>query len=56
MVARAQGLKRAMRAVRAVLFGEVYINNIGSAQLVGFHTGYRLSGMGGAMVRHNVTM
>ncbi len=40
-------LKRMMRAVQAVRFGEVYINKIGPEQLQGFHTGYRLSGMGG---------
>ena len=40
-------LKRMMRAVQAVRFGEVYINKIGPEQFQGFHTGYRLSGMGG---------
>lgn len=40
-------LKRMMRAVQAVRFGEVYINKIGPEQLQGFHTGYGLSGMGG---------
>jgi lactaldehyde dehydrogenase / glycolaldehyde dehydrogenase len=40
-------LGRAMRAIDDVDFGEVYINKIGPEQLQGFHTGYRLSGMGG---------
>ncbi len=38
---------RAMRAVDDIDFGEVYVNKIGPEQLQGFHTGYRLSGMGG---------
>jgi lactaldehyde dehydrogenase/glycolaldehyde dehydrogenase len=38
---------RAMRAVDEIDFGEVYVNKIGPEQLQGFHTGYRLSGMGG---------
>ena len=28
-------------------FGEIYVNKVGPEQLQGFHTGYRLSGMGG---------
>jgi lactaldehyde dehydrogenase / glycolaldehyde dehydrogenase len=40
-------IKRMMRAVQAVRFGEVYINKIGPEQLQGFHTGYGLSGQGG---------
>ena len=40
-------LNRAMRAIDDIDFGEVYINKIGPEQLQGFHTGYRLSGMGG---------
>jgi lactaldehyde dehydrogenase/glycolaldehyde dehydrogenase len=40
-------LKRAMRAVQKVRFGEVYINKIGPEQFQGFHTGYGLSGLGG---------
>ncbi len=40
-------LDRAMRAVEDIDFGEVYVNKIGPEQLQGFHTGYRLSGMGG---------
>jgi lactaldehyde dehydrogenase/glycolaldehyde dehydrogenase len=40
-------LKRMMRAVQAVRFGEVYINKIGPEQLQGFHAGFGLSGQGG---------
>jgi lactaldehyde dehydrogenase/glycolaldehyde dehydrogenase len=40
-------LHKAMRAIDDIDFGEVYINKIGPEQLQGFHTGYRLSGMGG---------
>ncbi len=38
---------RAMRAVDDIDFGEIYVNKIGPEQIQGFHTGYRLSGMGG---------
>src|ERR671916_2728493 len=40
-------LHKAMRAIDEINFGEVYVNKIGPEQLQGFHTGYRLSGMGG---------
>ena len=40
-------LHKAMRAIDEIDFGEVYVNKIGPEQLQGFHTGYRLSGMGG---------
>jgi lactaldehyde dehydrogenase/glycolaldehyde dehydrogenase len=40
-------LNRAMRAVRAVRSGEVYINKVGPEQLQGFHGGYGLSGLAG---------
>jgi lactaldehyde dehydrogenase/glycolaldehyde dehydrogenase len=40
-------LRKAMRAIDDIDFGEVYINKIGPEQLQGFHQGYRLSGMGG---------
>lgn len=45
-------LKRMMRAVRSVRFGEIYINKIGPEQFQGFHAGYGLSGMGGDDGRH----
>jgi lactaldehyde dehydrogenase/glycolaldehyde dehydrogenase len=40
-------LHRAMRAIEDIDFGEIYVNKVGPEQLQGFHTGYRLSGMGG---------
>jgi lactaldehyde dehydrogenase/glycolaldehyde dehydrogenase len=40
-------LHRAMRAIDDIDFGEIYVNKVGPEQLQGFHTGYRLSGMGG---------
>ena len=40
-------LHSAMRAIDDIDFGEIYVNKIGPEQLQGFHTGYRLSGMGG---------
>jgi lactaldehyde dehydrogenase / glycolaldehyde dehydrogenase len=40
-------LHKAMRATDDIDFGEVYVNKVGPEQLQGFHTGYRLSGMGG---------
>ena len=30
-----------------ITFGEVYVNKVRPKQIQGFHTGYRLSGMGG---------
>lgn len=40
-------LRRAMSAMRAIRFGELYINRAGGEQLHGYHTGYRESGLGG---------
>jgi lactaldehyde dehydrogenase/glycolaldehyde dehydrogenase len=40
-------LHKAMRSIDDIDFGEVYVNKIGPEQLQGFHTGYRLSGVGG---------
>jgi lactaldehyde dehydrogenase/glycolaldehyde dehydrogenase len=40
-------LHKPMQAIDDIDFGEVYVNKIGPEQLQGFHTGYRLSGMGG---------
>ena len=40
-------LHNAMRAIEDIDFGEIYVNKVGPEQLQGFHTGYRLSGMGG---------
>jgi len=35
------------RGIREIDFWELYINKIGPSRLNGFHTGYRLSGLGG---------
>lgn len=40
-------VRRVMRAVQEVRFGELYVNRIGPESLQGFHTGYRNSGPGG---------
>jgi lactaldehyde dehydrogenase/glycolaldehyde dehydrogenase len=40
-------MRRIMRAVQDVRFGELYINRIGPESLQGFHSGYRNSGPGG---------
>ena len=37
-------LRRVMRAVRDIDFGELYVNRIGPESLQGFHVGYRNSG------------
>lgn len=47
-------LKKAMRAVQAIRFGEVYINKVGPEQLQGFHTGYGLSGQAGDDGHHGL--
>jgi lactaldehyde dehydrogenase/glycolaldehyde dehydrogenase len=40
-------LTRAMRITDDLEFGEVYVNKIGPEQPQGFHTGWKMSGMGG---------
>ncbi len=40
-------LRRVMRAVNEIDFGELYVNRIGPESLQGFHVGYRQSGLGG---------
>ncbi len=40
-------LHKAMHAIDDIDYGEVYINKIGPEQVQGYHTGYRLSGLGG---------
>ncbi len=47
-------LRRVMRAVQAVRFGEIYVNKIGPEQLQGFHVGYGWSGQGGEDGRHGI--
>ncbi|MEP9374252.1 aldehyde dehydrogenase [Mesorhizobium sp. KR1-2] len=36
-----------MRAMNELEFGEVYVNRVGPEAINGYHTGYRLSGIGG---------
>ncbi len=47
-------IKRMMHAVRAIRFGEVYINKIMPEQLQGFHGGYGLSGLSGDDGKHGL--
>ncbi len=47
-------IKRMMKAVQSVRFGEVYINKIMPEQLQGFHGGYGLSGLGGDDGKHGL--
>ncbi|WP_084963933.1 aldehyde dehydrogenase family protein [Thermoactinospora rubra] len=42
-----QNIDIAMRAVDDLQFGEVYVNKIGPEQPQGFHTGWKMSGLGG---------
>jgi len=42
------------RGIRKIDFGELYINKIGPEQVNGFHTGYRLSGLGGDDGKHGL--
>jgi lactaldehyde dehydrogenase/glycolaldehyde dehydrogenase len=39
--------QRVMRAINELEFGEVYVNRVGPEAINGYHTGYRLSGIGG---------
>lgn len=40
-------MRKIMRSVRDIDFGEIYVNRIGPESLQGFHVGYRQSGVGG---------
>ena len=42
-----QDIRRVMRLIRDLKFGEIYINRPMGEALQGFHTGHRLSGIGG---------
>lgn len=42
-----QDMRRVMRLIRDLKFGEIYINRPMGEALQGFHTGHRLSGIGG---------
>ncbi len=45
-------VRTAMRVTDDLEFGEVYINKIGPEQVQGFHTGWKLSGLGGDDGQH----
>ncbi len=45
-------VRTAMRASDDLEFGEVYVNAIGPEQVQGFHTGWKLSGLGGDDGQH----
>ena len=45
-------VRTAMRATDDLEFGEVYVNAIGPEQVQGFHTGWKLSGLGGDDGQH----
>lgn len=46
--------KHIMRATRELEFGELYINRQSGELLNGFHTGHKLSGLGGEDGRHGL--
>jgi lactaldehyde dehydrogenase/glycolaldehyde dehydrogenase len=41
-----------MRAVHELDFGEVFVNRVGPEAIHAYHSGYRLSGIGGDDGRH----
>jgi lactaldehyde dehydrogenase/glycolaldehyde dehydrogenase len=45
-------LRTAMRATDDLEFGEVYVNEVGPEQFQAFHSGWKLSGLGGDDGRH----
>jgi lactaldehyde dehydrogenase / glycolaldehyde dehydrogenase len=47
-----ENLRTAMRASDDLEFGEVYINEVGPEQFQAFHSGWKLSGLGGDDGRH----
>lgn len=47
-----ENMRIAMNATDDLEFGEVYINRIGPEEVGGFHTGWKLSGMGGDDGQH----
>lgn len=47
-----ENMRVAMNATDDLEFGEVYINRIGPEEVGGFHTGWKLSGMGGDDGQH----
>ena len=47
-----ENLRTAMRATDDLDFGEVYLNEVGPEQFQAFHSGWKLSGLGGDDGRH----
>ncbi|WGM20499.1 aldehyde dehydrogenase family protein [Paenarthrobacter sp. OM7] len=47
-----ENIRTAMSATDDLEFGEVYLNKIGPEQVQGFHTGWKLSGLGGDDGQH----
>jgi lactaldehyde dehydrogenase/glycolaldehyde dehydrogenase len=47
-----EDLRTAMRATDDLEFGEVYVNEVGPEQFQAFHSGWKLSGLGGDDGRH----
>jgi lactaldehyde dehydrogenase / glycolaldehyde dehydrogenase len=47
-----ESLRTAMRATDELEFGEVYVNEVGPEQFQAFHSGWKLSGLGGDDGRH----
>ncbi|MDQ0867493.1 aldehyde dehydrogenase [Arthrobacter globiformis] len=47
-----ENMRTAMNATDDLEFGEVYINKIGPEEVQGYHTGWKLSGMGGDDGQH----
>lgn len=47
-----ENMRTAMNATDDLEFGEVYINRIGPEEVQGFHTGWKLSGLGGDDGQH----
>jgi lactaldehyde dehydrogenase / glycolaldehyde dehydrogenase len=47
-----ENLRTAMRAADDLEFGEVYVNEVGPEQFQAFHSGWKLSGLGGDDGRH----
>jgi lactaldehyde dehydrogenase/glycolaldehyde dehydrogenase len=47
-----ESLRTAMRASDDLEFGEVYVNEVGPEQFQAFHSGWKLSGLGGDDGRH----
>ena len=47
-----ESLRTAMRATDDLDFGEVYVNEVGPEQFQAFHSGWKLSGLGGDDGRH----